>query len=112
MMREVIQGVIAAEAEAERLVDGARSEANQILADAKRQARELVARARQEARVEGQSIVDAAIATAEREKQEHLVQLTTHLEQQVTLDKETWEGAVSEALRCVCGKRKEANLQL
>ena len=103
-MHEVIQQLVAVEAEAKRIVHAAQTEADRILADAQRQAQELVARGREETRVAAEQLVAAAITEAERNKQARLVQAGKEIEAQVRLDDKTKEQIIAEIVRCVtCG---------
>ena len=103
-MHEVIQQLIAVEAEAKQIVQTAQSAADRILADAQRQAQELVARGREETRVAAEQIVATAIGEADRIKHARLTQTGKEIETQVRLDDKTKEQIVSEIVRCVtCG---------
>ena len=102
-MRDVIQSVIAAEAEAKGLVAAARAEADRLSAAAQKSSQDLVARARQEARIEAERIVEAAVNEAGREKQERLTRVAAEIETQVRLEGIPRQQAVEAALRCVCG---------
>ena len=103
-MREVIQQLIAVEAEAQRIVHVAQDEADRLLANAQRQAQELVARNREETRVAAEQVVAAAITEAERNKQTRLAQAGKEIETQVHLDDKIREQIITEIVRCVtCG---------
>jgi vacuolar-type H+-ATPase subunit H len=103
-LREVIQQLVAVEAEAKRIVQAAQTEADRVLGDAQRQAQELVARGREETRGASEQLVATAIAEAERNKQAHLAQAGKEIETQVCLDDKTKEQIVAEIVRCVtCG---------
>ena len=82
-MREVIQQLIAVEAEAQQIVQAAQAQADQILADAQHQAQELTARGREEARLAAETLITTAIANADRDKQERLAQASVDIEAQV-----------------------------
>jgi len=103
-MRDVIQKVIATEAEAKSMVEAARTEAGRITAEAQKQAETLIGRARQEARVEMEKILATALQEAEREKQELLARATVEMESQIRFDQGTRERAAKAVLRCVCGQ--------
>ena len=103
-MRDVIQKVIATEAEAKRLVEAAKVEAGRVTSEAQKQAEALVGRARQEARVETEKILAMALQEAEREKQELLARATVEMESQIRFDKDTRDRAVKAVIRCVCGE--------
>ncbi|MDE3068271.1 MAG: hypothetical protein KGJ60_12055 [Verrucomicrobiota bacterium] len=102
-MRDVIQKVIEAEAEAKRLVQAARIEAERMESTARKQAQDLVAQARQEARWEAEKILEAATQEAEQERKERLAGATARIETQVRLDDPTLQRAAEAAARCVCG---------
>lgn len=103
-MREVIQQLMAVEAEAQQIVQAAQAQADQILADAQHQAQELAARRREESRLAADALITTAIANADRDKQECLAQASEEMETQVLLDDPTREQVVAEIVRCVtCG---------
>jgi vacuolar-type H+-ATPase subunit H len=103
-MREVIQQLIAVEAEAQQIVQAAQAQADQILADAQHEAQELTARGREEARLAAETLITTAIANADRDKQERLAQASDEIETQVLLDDDTKEQIVTDIVRCVtCG---------
>lgn len=104
-MRDVIQRVIAAEAEAKRIIEAAKTEADRISSDAQKKGQHLVAQARQEARAEAERMLEAAIHGAEREKQERLACIAAEIETQVCLGETIRQRAVAGAVRCVCGQR-------
>lgn len=104
-MHEVIQKVIAAEAEARGLVEAAKAQANRLLLEAEKQGQNLIAQVRQESRVEADRIVKAAILAAEREKQERLARVACEIEAKVRLDADTQQRAVTGAILSVCGLR-------
>jgi vacuolar-type H+-ATPase subunit H len=105
LMRDVIQKVIATEAEAKRMVEAAKAEADRILFDAKKQGDDLAARARQETRAEAENVMEAALQAAEQEKRQRLARVTVEIETQVRLDDTTRQRAVAGAVRCACGQR-------
>jgi cell division septum initiation protein DivIVA len=103
-MREVIQQLVAAEAEAQRIVQAAHAEADRILVETQRQAQECVARGREETRVTAELLIAAALAEAGRDKQVRLAQAGHEIEAQVRLDDSTQEQIIAEIVRCVtCG---------
>lgn len=104
-MHEVIQKVIAAEAEARRMVEAAKAEANRLLSEAQKKGQDLVAQARHESREEADSIVKSAVLAAEREKKERLARVACEIETEVRLDADIQQRAVTGAIRCVCGLR-------
>ena len=103
-MRDVIQSVLATEAEAESIVATARIEADRILSEAQKQSQDMIARAGLEARAEAERIVEAAVNEAGQEKQERLARATVEIENQIQLEKTARARAVDGVLRCVCGR--------
>jgi len=103
-VRDVIQKLIATEAEAKSMVEAARTEAGRISSEARQQADALLVRARQEARTETGAILAAAAQQAEREKQEQMAHATLEMESELRFDESTRERAVKAALLCVCGQ--------
>ena len=102
-MRDVIQRVIAAEAEAKKMVQSARSEAEQILSAAQSQAQAITAMARREAQLEAGAMLAAATRDAALTKQSRLASFAAEIENQVHLDAVTRQQAVAVVVRCVCG---------
>ena len=102
-MREVIQKVIAAEAEAKRLREAARVEGERVLADARQHALELTDAARKEARLAADQRLEAADRVAQAQKTERLAQATAEIETRVRLDDSERRRAAEAAVRCVCG---------
>jgi vacuolar-type H+-ATPase subunit H len=103
-MRDVIQKVIASEAEAKRFVATARAEAERIVSDAQKQAEELRARVNRETRAEAEQMLDEASRGAERKKQECLARARVEIERHVQLESSLRQRAVAEVVRCVCGQ--------
>jgi vacuolar-type H+-ATPase subunit H len=104
-MRDIIQKVIAAEAEAKHILEKAREESDGILTHAQRQAQELTDRVRREARLEGEQMLAAAAQEAEREKQECLARGAAEIVTQVRLEEALMQRAVRAVVRSVCGLR-------
>ena len=105
-MREVIESVIASEAEAKEIVAAARKEAERVVANAKREAAELLASVRAEARAEAGQRVESAIRGAEQEKQERLSLAAAGIKCEISLHPAIHQRAVEEVVRCVCGMPK------
>ena len=103
-MRDVIQRIIAAEAEAKRIVEIAVAEAERISSEARKQGEHLVAQARLEANLEAERMLEVSLGEAEREKQKRLAGVSAEIEAQVCLDSSTRERAIAGAIRCVCGR--------
>lgn len=105
-MRDVIQRVIATEAEAKCIVEAARVEGARILAEAQKRSQDIATRARQEAQIEAKRMVEAAVSEAGREKQERLARAAAEIETQVRLEETTKQRAVEASIRCVCEPRQ------
>jgi vacuolar-type H+-ATPase subunit H len=104
-MHEVIQNVLATEAEARGMVAAARAEAERILAEAQQQSRDVVARARQDARAEAARILEAAANEAEGERQNRLKLAAAAIKAEVRLEEDVRQRLATAAVRCVCGLR-------
>ncbi len=101
-MRDVIQKIIATESEAKLIVEAARAEADQILSEAQKKGRDVVDQARQEAIVEAGKILEKAVETAQREKQNRLADAAAGIENQIQLDPVSRKSVVEKVVRCVC----------
>lgn len=104
-MREVIQKVMAGEAEAKRILESANAEADGILKEAGQQVRDIAARARTEAAQRATMEVEAALKAAEQEKQVLLARAVAKNRVQVQLDPITLEKIVNAVVCCVSGQR-------
>ena len=104
-MREVIQKVMAGEAEAKRILESANAEADGILKEAGQQVRDIAARARTEAAQRATIEVEAALKAAEQEKQVLLARAVAKNRVQVQLDPATLEKIVNAVVCCVSGQR-------
>ena len=102
-MRDVIQKVIATEAEGKRMLFDARAEAGRILTEAQTRAQQLMAHARKEVQLAAQKILTAAVADAEIDKQTRLASTTAGIEKQINLSDDERRQAVEAVVRCVCG---------
>jgi vacuolar-type H+-ATPase subunit H len=102
-MHEVIQKVIATEAEAKRMVQSAKSEAERILSEAQNRAREITMVAVQDAQVESERILAEAMKATDRDKQTRLAVVAGEIEKQFHLDETAKQLAVAAVVRCVCG---------
>ena len=103
-MRDVIQSMVQAEAEAKRIVAAAEAEAERIVAEARKTAQPIVEQARARTREEAGRIVEAAAREAEREKKERLAAATAQIDAQVRLDDSLRRAAVEAVVKAVCGK--------
>jgi len=101
-MRNVIQKVLAAEAEAKNLLDAGRVEADRIREAAQKKGQALLALSRQETRGEVETILETATRQAELEKQERLAKAAVEIETQFRLDDAIRQRAVEAVVRCVC----------
>ena len=102
-MRDVIQRIVATEAEARQKVQAAKAEAERIMFEARKGAQELVAKARQSSRLEADAVLAAALRLAEAERSQRLAGATAAIEVQVTVEEATVRQAVAAVTRCVCG---------
>ncbi|HEV2328917.1 MAG TPA: hypothetical protein VGY56_09045 [Verrucomicrobiae bacterium] len=102
-MRDVIEKVMAAEAEGRRLVEAARKDAEQILANARAERRILLERATRESRLEAENILATAGDEARREKAESLACAADEVEKEIRLDETTRQHLVEAAVRCLRG---------
>lgn len=107
-MRDVIQKVLLAETEAQRLLVEARLEAERIEAQARQEAEVIDARIQGEGRVEAERILEEAIRGGELEKQERLERATLEIRDQVRLPAALKQRAVEQVVRCVCGWQEAA----
>jgi vacuolar-type H+-ATPase subunit H len=103
IMWDVIQKVIATEAEAKRMVQVAKAEAEQVLSGARKRAQKLTTDARNEAQLEAQKILATVLADAEDNKQIRLASFAAEIEKKIGLDAVSHEQAVKAVVRCVCG---------
>jgi vacuolar-type H+-ATPase subunit H len=102
-MNEVIKKVIAAEAEAKRLVQAAKTEAERIMSEAKKRALELRSAARQQNQIEVEQILASATADADKEKQARLAAVAADIEKRMVLDEPAKRQAIAAVLKCVSG---------
>lgn len=105
VMRDIIQKVVATEAEAKRMVQAAQSEAERILLEARKRAQELAGTARVATRLEAEKMLATALQTAEADKKERLAHADTDLEMRVSVDKTIVRQTAEAVVRCVCGYR-------
>jgi len=103
-MRDVIQKMLEAEAEAKRLLSEAEAEADRIRADARRRAQRLVETARQEARDEADRLHAEAAEQAGRDRDAGLSRAAQRIEQEVGIDPERRREAVETVVRAVAGE--------
>ena len=102
-MRDVIQKVIATEAEAKQQVLAARAEAERILSETQKRALELTATARSAVQLEANARLAAAVEKATQEKSERLALAAAAIEQEINLDEPARRQVVAAVVRCVCG---------
>ena len=103
VMRDVIQKVIASEAEAKHRVQAARSEAERVLSEAQKRAQEMVATARQTARREAEKVLADAMPAAEAQQRQQLTRVADEIERQVSVDPVTIQQVAEAVTRCVGG---------
>jgi vacuolar-type H+-ATPase subunit H len=102
-MRDVIQKMLEAETEANRIAQSADAEAERLVAEARAETQAAAQRAREAAKAEAERIVAAAVEEAEREKTERLATATAEIEVSVRLDDAVLGGAVEAVVRAVAG---------
>jgi vacuolar-type H+-ATPase subunit H len=107
-MHEVIQQIIASEAEAKQIIAAARVEANRLLAQAREQAEAMRAIARHETQAEVGRIAEEAARAVALEKKARISHAATELEQHLRLDNTLRQRFVDEIVRCVCGLKEAA----
>lgn len=100
-MRELIQKVMAEEANAKRLVAAANAEAESILREAGQRAELIVTAARREAATQARMKVEAAVEAAEKEKQELLARAVAETSGQLQMDSATLGRIVNAVVGCV-----------
>jgi vacuolar-type H+-ATPase subunit H len=103
VMHEVIQIVMATEAEAKRLVQAAKAEGERIRSEARKRAQESTATAREEAQIEAGKILALAAKNSAADKQVRLAAAKVEIERQIILGGPARRQAVNAVVRCVCG---------
>jgi len=103
-MRDVIQEMLKAEAEAKRIVAEAETEAERIRTEARRQAQQLLDQSRAEARAEADRIADGASRRSEDERQAAIARAAETIEAGLRMDEQLRTRAVEGIGRCVCGE--------
>jgi vacuolar-type H+-ATPase subunit H len=105
-MREVIQGLLEAEAEARSIVRSARAEADRKVAEAGKGARDRVAQERLQTRAEAARIVEAAIEAAGRLRNERLNRATEEISRQISMDADKAERLAMAVVACISGQTR------
>jgi len=103
-MRDVIQKMLEAEAEAKRIVAEAEAEADRIRAEARRQAQHLLETARRQARDEADRLIAEADEQADRDRGSGLSLAAERIEQEVGIDPERRREAVETVVRAVAAE--------
>jgi len=103
-MRDVIQKMLEAEAEARRIVAAAEAEAERLHADARQQGQQLADKVRADTRAEADAIIEQACREAQHERQNRLDQASTSIEAEIQLDETSRAAVVEGVVRCVCGR--------
>ena len=85
-MRDVIQGLVAAEAEAKQLIQSARDEAGRVVQEAQKRAQDLAARMRAETRADVEKILQGAVAEAQGIKEQRLLKARSEIAGRMQLD--------------------------
>lgn len=102
-MRDVIQRMLEAEAEAKRLTEQAEAEAERLRAEARRQVQDLMEQVRRQTRADVDRIIAAALEQAQQEKQTRLAQADAAMDSEVRIDESMRRSAVEAIVRAVCG---------
>jgi len=103
-MRDVIQKMLEAEAEAKRLLADAEAASERLLADARQKAQHGVELARTEGRAEADRILETARQEADRERDERVRQAAAAIQTEITVDEAVHRRGVEAVVRAVCGK--------
>lgn len=102
-MRDIVQKVLEAEAEARLLVEAAEREAALIVSDAAKQADALTARVTAESRIEAERLIADAALAAEQDRQACLSRAAAEIEAQVKLTEPSRQQAIEAVVLSVCG---------
>lgn len=102
-MREIIQKVIEAEAEAQRVVAEAEAEAARLVAEAREQAGARLESVRTATREAADRTVAEAEAAARREREQRLAEAAGNIAGRIRLDEARRQAAVELVVRRVCG---------
>ena len=103
-MRDVIQNMLDAEAEAKRITQAAEEEGERLRGEARAEIQALTDRSREETRNEADRIVATAVAEAERQRKDRIARAADRIEAEVRLDETLRRGAVEAVVRAVIGK--------
>jgi vacuolar-type H+-ATPase subunit H len=106
-MREIIQSLVAAEAEAQRIVQSGQEEAERLLAEAEKRAQTILSTARSEARLEGERLVRAAVEESQESKRQQLQKARAEIQERVQLDAPTREALIQAVVGFVCSGPSE-----
>jgi vacuolar-type H+-ATPase subunit H len=102
-MRDVIQSILATEAEAKQIVATARTEAARLLATAQREAEAASALAKARTDAEIAQWLTTAAAAAQRRKDEELTRARAEIAPQIRITPALHQQAVAAVVRCVVG---------
>lgn len=105
-MRDVIQSVVEAEAEARRIVQSAREEADRILAAAQEQAKQKLSQARAEGRAASEKVIQTAVQRALERKAELLRNAEVGILESTRIDPDLKEQIIDAVVRCVRGESR------
>jgi len=103
-MRDVIQRMLDAEAQANRIIAEAEAQADRIRADARRQAHERAEAIRADARAEADRLVREAADEADRDRADALRRAAETIDREVRLDDRARARAVEAVVRAVTGQ--------
>jgi vacuolar-type H+-ATPase subunit H len=103
-MQDVLNRIVAVEAEARRQVEAAQAQAAQILARARLAAQAMQAQTHQAVQLETANLLATRLAEATQERDRRLALAAATIAAQIRLDDDTVRQVVDAALRCVCGE--------
>ncbi|MHC1763440.1 MAG: hypothetical protein AB9869_03910 [Verrucomicrobiia bacterium] len=105
-MRDVIQSVVEAEAEARRMIQSAREEADRILAEAQEQVQRTLPQARAEGRAASEKVIQTAVQRALEQKAELLRNAEIEIRESTRIDPALKERIIDAVVQCVRGERR------
>ncbi len=105
-MRDVIQSVVEAEAEARRIIESARAEADRTLAEAQEQVQRTLSQARDEGRAASEKVIQTAVQQALERKAELLRNAEIGMRESTRIDPALKERIIDAVVQCVRGERQ------
>lgn len=107
-MREVIQSLLATEAEAARLVASAKAEAEAIVSEAQGEVADVLAAGSREAEVKAAGILATAVQRSATERQDLVAAEAAAIQQSIAFSAECQERAIAQVIAAVCGQSESA----